>query len=443
VFTLNAAGTIWGTSDSFGFIDQPINGDVTIVARLTAIQNTNTFAKAGLMLRASTAADAAHVILDVRPTGDLEFMIRPTTGAETTFLATASKLPPAWLRLRRVGTTVSGDVSADGTTWTNVGSTTLNIPAAAAAGLVVCSVATNTLNTSTFDNVTVTGGGGPPPAPGTPTSPSPGNGATGVATTPTLTWSATGATSYDVKFGTTNPPAQVSSNQAVASYTPAALSNNTQYFWQIIARNANGTTAGSVWSFTTAAAAAGNVVVYASDLPASALHGSWTKSNDPTSPDATKLVTTDAGESWINAPLASPTHYVDVTFNANAGVPYTIWLRLQALGNSKWNDSLWVQFSDAFAGGSQVFPLNSTSGLLVNLATDGTANSLNAWGWQNGAYWFAQPTTVTFGTNGSHTLRIQLREDGVQLDQIVLSPSTYLSTAPGSVTNDNTIGPTS
>jgi hypothetical protein len=436
--------------------------------------------------------------------------------------------------LRRVGTTVSGDVSADGSNWTNVGSTTLSIPAAAVAGLVVCSVATNTLNTSTFDNVTVTGGSGPPPAPGAPASPSPANGATGVATTPTLTWSATGATSYDVKFGATNPPAQVSSSQAAASYTPATLANNrqyfwqivarnasgttpgpvwafttvaaaqppgapaspspgngatavstsptltwtsvgaanydvkfgtanpppqvtsnqaaasyapatlannTQYFWQIVARNANGTTPGPVWSFTTAAAAPGNIVVYAGDVPTSALHGSWTKTSDPTSPNGTKLETTDAGESWINAPVASPTHCVDVTFNANAGVPYTIWLRLRALANSKYNDAVWVQFSDAFAGGSQVFPLNSTSGLLVNLATDSAATSLNAWGWQNGAYWLSQPTTVTFGTSGSHTLRIQLREDGVQLDQIVLSPSTYLNTAPGSVTNDNTIVP--
>jgi hypothetical protein len=50
-------------------------------------------------------------------------------------------------------------------------------------------------------------------------------------------------------------------------------------------------------------------------------------------------------------------------------------------------------------------------------------------------------TTLTFANSGSHTLRIQIREDGVQLDQIVLSPSTYLSSAPGSVTNDNTIVP--
>jgi hypothetical protein len=48
---------------------------------------------------------------------------------------------------------------------------------------------------------------------------------------------------------------------------------------------------------------------------------------------------------------------------------------------------------------------------------------------------------VTFSSSGTHTLRIQLREDGVQLDQIVLSPTTYLNTRPGSLTDDSTIVP--
>jgi hypothetical protein len=78
---------------------------------------------------------------------------------------------------------------------------------------------------------------------------------------------------------------------------------------------------------------------------------------------------------------------------------------------------------------------------MVNLATDSTASSLNGWGWHNTAYWLSQTTTVTFPAGGTQTLRVQIREDGVQVDQIVLSPTTYLSTAPGPVTNDHTIVP--
>jgi hypothetical protein len=154
-------------------------------------------------------------------------------------------------------------------------------------------------------------------------------------------------------------------------------------------------------------------------------------------------VTSDTGVANTGNPLAAPADYVDVTFTASAGTPYTFWLRMQALNNSKFNDSLWVQFSNAMASGSAVYPLNSTSGLLVNLASDTTGSSLSGWGWQNSAYWFSQPTTVTFATGGAHTLRIQVREDGAQFDQIVLSPGTYLNAPPGPITNDNTIVPKS
>jgi len=122
-------------------------------------------------------------------------------------------------------------------------------------------------------------------------------------------------------------------------------------------------------------------------------------------------------------------------------VPYTFWLRMQALGNSKFNDSVWVQFSDAQVNGATIYPMNSTSALDVNLATDSTGSSNSGWGWDNAAYWLTQPATVTFPASGTHTLRIQVREDGVQFDQIVLSPTTYLNAPPGPRSNDSTIVP--
>jgi len=96
---------------------------------------------------------------------------------------------------------------------------------------------------------------------------------------------------------------------------------------------------------------------------------------------------------------------------------------------------------DARVNGSSVYPLNTTNALLVNLTTDGTGSSLSGWGWINSAYWLSQPTTVTFAASGTHTLRVQVREDGVQFDQIVLSPTTYLNAPPGPTANDSTIVP--
>src|SRR5205807_5161602 len=66
--------------------------------------------------------------------------------------------------------------------------------------------------------------------------------------------SASGATSYDVRLGTSNPPPTVSSGQGSPSYAASGLATSTTYFWQIVARNAAGNTTGPVWSFATSAA---------------------------------------------------------------------------------------------------------------------------------------------------------------------------------------------
>jgi len=55
------------------------------------------------------------------------------------------------------GSTIIGSVSADGNSWRTVGSTTLLIGSDAFIGLVVTSATSGTYNTSTFDNVSVTG----------------------------------------------------------------------------------------------------------------------------------------------------------------------------------------------------------------------------------------------------------------------------------------------
>ncbi len=84
------------------------------------------------------------------------------------------------------------------------------------------------------------------------TNPNPSNGATGVSTTPTLTWSsASQATSYDVYFGTSsNPP--YGTNVTTTSYNPGTLNPNTAYYWKIVPKNSCGSASGcSIWSFTT------------------------------------------------------------------------------------------------------------------------------------------------------------------------------------------------
>ena len=77
----------------------------------------------------------------------------------------------------------------------------------------------------------------------------------------------------------------------------------------------------------------------------------------------------------------------------------------------------------------------------MNLSTDSSGASRQVRGWVNGAYCFSQPMSLTSAGSLSHTLRIQVREEGVQFDQIVLSPTTFLNTPPGPISHDATIGP--
>jgi len=99
------------------------------------------------------------------------------------------------------------------------------------------------------------------PAPAAPALSAPANGATGVSLTPALTWNAsTGAASYNVYFGTSSPPPFVASTTGT-SYAPEPLSQDTNYYWQIVALNSFGSTASDTWSFTAAAPSAGLLFV--------------------------------------------------------------------------------------------------------------------------------------------------------------------------------------
>src|SRR5206468_10415100 len=88
--------------------------------------------------------------------------------------------------------------------------------------------------------------------PATPSAPSPASGTTAVAPTTRMTWTASRATSYDVRFGTTNPPQLVANALTTAVYSPIGMIGNTTYFLQVTAHNTSGTTSGPLWSFTTA-----------------------------------------------------------------------------------------------------------------------------------------------------------------------------------------------
>ena len=108
------------------------------------------------------------------------------------------------------------------------------------------------------------------PAPGDFSKTAPDNVATGVALSPTLSWStAAGAVSYEYCYDTTNDGACAGSWVSTGTATSAALSGlaySTTYYWEVRALGVGGTTyadGGVWWRFTTGGAgAAGDVVPF-------------------------------------------------------------------------------------------------------------------------------------------------------------------------------------
>ena len=82
-------------------------------------------------------------------------------------------------------------------------------------------------------------------------NPNPADGASNVAVTAEMSWTAgAGAQSHDVHFGTIDPP-PFRQNQSGTTFDPGILVNNTTYYWRIDENNSYGTTVGDPWSFTT------------------------------------------------------------------------------------------------------------------------------------------------------------------------------------------------
>jgi hypothetical protein len=93
--------------------------------------------------------------------------------------------------------------------------------------------------------------------PNNPSNPNPSNHLTSVDINATLSWTGgdpdPGDTvTYDIYFGTTNPPPKIVSNHAETNYDPGTMNYNTKYYWKIIAWDNHGqSTTGPTWDFTT------------------------------------------------------------------------------------------------------------------------------------------------------------------------------------------------
>jgi endonuclease/exonuclease/phosphatase family metal-dependent hydrolase len=192
------------------------------------------------------------------------------------------------------------------------------------------------------------------------------------------------------------------------------------------------TLASAVLMLAANAFAQSDIVLKASSPSARA--GKWAVTSDSNAYGGAKIRHPDAGAAKITTAAASPADYFELTFTATAGVPYHLWLHGRADGDDWYNDSVFVQFSGSVnSSGGAINLIGTTSAMAVNLESC-KGCGLSGWMWQDNGYGSGViGPHVYFKTTGTQKIRVQTREDGLSVDQILLSPSKYLSSKPPAI----------
>ena len=155
-YTVSGAGAdIWGAADALRYAYTTLNGDGRITARVVTEQYVHAWTKAGVMIRDSVAPGSRQALMLVSPGKGNAFQRRLATDGASTHTAGAFVAAPYWVRLTRAGNTITASESADGTTWTLVGTDTIAFAPNVVIGLAVSSHTATAAATATFDNVIV------------------------------------------------------------------------------------------------------------------------------------------------------------------------------------------------------------------------------------------------------------------------------------------------
>jgi mono/diheme cytochrome c family protein len=156
LFNLIASGDdIWDVADSFHFAARPLTGDGQIVARVTSLQFTDPWAKAGVMFRENFSPGSRHALMVVTAGDGSAFQRRETADKISGNTDGPTVTIPYWVKLVRAGDNFTGYLSADGKDWRRVDGVTIPMGKTIYVGLALTAHNNSALNSSLFDNVTV------------------------------------------------------------------------------------------------------------------------------------------------------------------------------------------------------------------------------------------------------------------------------------------------
>ncbi len=152
-FVLTSLGFGMPSSDKLHMAYQEICGNTTVTARVTNISGAGW---GGVMIRETLMPGAKKLAMKTQLTSNIRREIRATTNGTTTSL---NYIRPGhtWLRLERSGSNFVGYSSTNGVNWNFAFATTVSMNGCVYVGIFSESINGTTVNTATFDNVTVTG----------------------------------------------------------------------------------------------------------------------------------------------------------------------------------------------------------------------------------------------------------------------------------------------
>jgi len=160
-YTIQASGNdIWGNQDEFHLNYQQLHGDGEIIARVDSLQQSHSWAKAGVMIRESLDVDSFHAMMIVSAANGTAFQRRVNTGGSSANTSQGSSTD-TWVKLSRVGDQITGSTSSDGVTWADINTVTIEMNTDVFIGLAVTSHKDGTLTTAEISNINLTGGGAP------------------------------------------------------------------------------------------------------------------------------------------------------------------------------------------------------------------------------------------------------------------------------------------
>ena len=148
-----AGADVWGRADGLHFAYQTLTGDGELEAKVGSVDNTDPWAKAGLMIRAGLEDDSINAFVARTPGHGATFQYRTGAGEGTVAEFGGPVGDLCWLKLQRQGNAFSAWQSDDRLNWQWIGTVSLTVPQTVYVGPAVSSHDNSRLALAQFDEI--------------------------------------------------------------------------------------------------------------------------------------------------------------------------------------------------------------------------------------------------------------------------------------------------